>query len=212
LNDEIRAETASESIQEEGQTQEPLRKDLDAGLRFLHFMGMQTKQDIIDVTSRLFALIEELIASGQLDLRSFEERWLRLREKEEVRTRQRAHVQVSDPGDKYNLTDLPQVDCGSIMHICEGRCCKLPFPLSFQDLDERVVQWDYSTPYLIRKGPDGYCVHFDRDNGHCLVYENRPAPCRTYDCREDKRIWADFEKRILAVAEGDSGKEATGQD
>jgi Fe-S-cluster containining protein len=194
------------------QSQEPLREDLDAGLRFLHFMGMQTKRDIIDVTSRLFALIEELIASGQLDLRGFEERWLRLREKEEARTRERAHVQVIDPGDKYELKDVPQVDCQSLMSICQGRCCKLSFPLSFQDLDEHVIQWDYSTPYLIRRRADGYCVHFDREGGICLVYENRPAPCRMYDCRSDKRIWTDFEKRILASDEGDQAQEGAGQD
>jgi Fe-S-cluster containining protein len=196
----------------EGQTREPLREDLDAGLRFLHFMGMQTKHDVMDVASRLFALIEELIASGQLDLRSFEERWLRLREKEEARIQGRAHVQVVEPGDKYELKDWPQIDCQSLMDLCQGRCCKLSVPLSFQDLDERILQWDYATPYLIRRGPDGYCVHFGRESGRCLVYENRPATCRVFDCRDDKRIWTDFEKRIPAPEEGDPAQEAAGED
>jgi Fe-S-cluster containining protein len=212
LSDEPTAETASGSIADKGQTQESLREDLDKGLRFVHMMGMQTKHDVIDVTSRLLALIEELIAAGQLDLRNFEERWLRLREKEEVRTRQRAHVQITEPGDKYELKDWPQIDCQSLMSLCEGRCCKLPFPLSFQDLDERIIQWDYATPYLIRRRPDGYCVHFDRESRVCLVYESRPSPCRAYDCRTDKRIWTDFEKRILAPDGSESTEEAAEQD
>jgi hypothetical protein len=30
------------------------------------------------------------------------------------------------------------------------------------------------------------------------VHGQRPEACRVYDCRNDKRIWKDFEKRILA--------------
>jgi Fe-S-cluster containining protein len=190
--------TLSEEVAEGQQTQESLREDLNAGLRHLHFMGMQTKHDLVDVMSRLFAVIEELVASGKLDLRSFDERRLRLREKEETRLQQRAHVQVADPVDKYNLGNLPQIDCQSRLHLCKARCCKLTFPLSFQDLDERIVQWNYSNPYHIRQKPDGYCVHNESGSGRCCVYENRPATCRTYDCRNDKRIWLDFDKGIPA--------------
>jgi Fe-S-cluster containining protein len=55
-------------------------------------------------------------------------------------------------------------------------------------------------------------VHFDRESGRCLVYENRPATCRVFDCRDDKRIWTDFEKRIPAPKEGDPAQEAAGED
>jgi Fe-S-cluster containining protein len=43
---------------------------------------------------------------------------------------------------------------------------------------------------------DGACTH--REGHFCSVYDNRPAVCRTYDCRRDKRIWSDYERRILA--------------
>ena len=178
--------------------QTSLRDDLDAGLRHLHFMGMQTKQDLIDVTSRLFALIEELVANGQLDLQSFEERRLRLQQKEEGRLQERAHVLVDNTADKYELKDLPQIDCKSRLDLCKARCCRLTFPLSFQDLDEGTLKWNYSNPYLIRHKDNDYCMHYDCDSRLCLVYENRPATCRTYDCRNDKRIWIDFERRIPA--------------
>jgi hypothetical protein len=29
------------------------------------------------------------------------------------------------------------------------------------------------------------------------VWQQRPIPCRGYDCRKDERIWLDFEKRII---------------
>lgn len=179
-------------------TESLLRYDLEAGLRHLHLMSMQTKHDLIDVTSRLFALIEELIASGQIDLRSFDERRLRLRQKEDGRLQERAHVMVDNTIDKYQLKGLPQIDCKSRLDLCKARCCKLPFPLSFQDLEEGITKWNYSSPYLIRQKDNGYCLHHDCNRGRCLIYENRTSSCRTYDCRNDKRIWIDFEKRIPA--------------
>lgn len=176
-----------------------IREDLNAGLRFLHLMGMQTKLDLVDMVSTLFALIEELVESGQLDPQKLDERRAQFLEKEETRLKERAHVQLADPIDKYSLDNLPQIDCQSRLHLCKARCCKLSFPLSFQDLDERIVDWDYSKPYQIRQGADGYCVHCDRINGCCNVYDHRPAVCRAYDCRNDKRIWIDFERGIPAL-------------
>lgn len=188
----------TEIATQEQQARDSLREDLNAGLRFLHFMSMQTKLDLMDLVSTLFALLEELVESGQLNIESFDERRLKFQEKEESRLKERPHVQVADPIDKYALDNLPQIDCDSRLHLCKARCCKLNFPLSFQDLDERVVQWDYGKPYQILQRLDGYCVHNHRQKKHCCVYKNRPAICRTYDCRQDKRIWLDFEQRIPA--------------
>ena len=70
------------------------------------------------------------------------------------------------------------------------------FALSQQDLDEGIVRWDADEPYLIAHA-GGVCVHLDEREG-CMVYEARPRPCRVYDCRQDRRIWKDFERRILA--------------
>jgi Fe-S-cluster containining protein len=201
MNDESNKTTLSEDFADSLNAPESLREDLNSGLCHLHFLSMQSKHDLVDITSRFFALMEELVANGQIDLRTYDERRLRLREKEETRLQQRAHVQVADPVDKYKLEDLPQIDCQSRIHLCKARCCKLTFPLSFQDLDERIVQWNYSNPYQIRQKPDGYCVHNNSGSGHCCVYENRPAICRTYDCRNDKRIWLDFDKGISAPEE-----------
>ena len=34
------------------------------------------------------------------------------------------------------------------------------------------------------------------DRGH-LLYRRRPVACRAYDCRNEKRIWVDFEKKLV---------------
>jgi Fe-S-cluster containining protein len=151
-----------------------------------------------DATVSLNALLEEMVARGQLDLRSFEERRQLIRQREIERDQKRHLVQVADKVDKYALAELPEIDCASLIPHCKARCCQLTFPLSFQDLDERVVEWDYSRPYQIRKKSDGYCVHSSKETHACQVYAQRPAVCRTYDCRRDKRIWRDFEKRLPA--------------
>lgn len=76
--------------------QASLRKDFNACFRHQHTISMQTKHDMIDVTSRLFSMFEELIANGQLDLKSFEERRLRIQQKEEQRVQNSAIVYVDN--------------------------------------------------------------------------------------------------------------------
>jgi hypothetical protein len=86
------------------------------------------------------------------------------------------------------------------MPLCQARCCTLSFALSTEDLDEGVIRWDYGQPYLIRqRASDGYCVHNDPDSHGCTVHAFRPRVCRSYDCRKDTRIWADFAQRIPAA-------------
>ena len=176
----------------------PVRDDLDDGLRFVHVLGMQVKHDLFEASSKLFALLEELVAKGAIDLASFEKRRARIKEREQARQRAQAHVRVNDVEDKYALTGLPEIDCASLIPICKARCCKLGFPLSFQDLDEGKIEWDYSQPYLIRKRADCSCVHQSQETGGCTVYAHRPATCRVYDCWSDKRIWIDFDQKIPA--------------
>jgi hypothetical protein len=198
MADDSMADTRVQDGAAASAAQDAVRADLVAAVRHLHFMAMQTKHDLLDVTSKLLALVEAMIASGQLDLRDFEARQARLREKESVRIRELAHVQVADRVDKYALENLPEIDCAARISLCKARCCTFTFPLSFQDLDEGIVQWNYAMPYQIRTKPDGYCAHYEDGSGRCGVYANRPATCRSYDCRDDKRIWIDFERRIPA--------------
>lgn len=102
--------------------------------------------------------------------------------------------------DKYDVESAP-IPCDELMHLCEARCCKLEFALSTQDLDEGSVRWNLARPYFVLQRADGYCCHNDPQTRGCHVYASRPAPCRQFDCRNDKRIWLDYDKRIPAPAD-----------
>lgn len=105
-------------------------------------------------------------------------------------------VWLQDPNvDKYTFAGRVSIDCDSRLHLCRAACCSMSFPLSLQDLDEGVVAWDPGRPYAIAHGADDNCVHLD-SGCQCTIYQQRPLPCRVYDCRNDERIWLDFDERV----------------
>ncbi len=177
---------------------DPVPEDIADGLRFNHYVEMQTNTRVADLAASFYALLETLVARGVIPLEDYDKRRETTIAREHERQRSEALVVISDVPDKYDLPDLPEIDCDARIPLCRARCCTLVFPLSAQDLDEKVVRWNYARPYQIGRRPDGYCVHNDPTTRGCTVYAQRPAICRTYDCRHDKRIWTDFEKRIPA--------------
>jgi Fe-S-cluster containining protein len=102
------------------------------------------------------------------------------------------------------------VDCTKRLSECRAACCRLAFPLSLDEIKEGCLQWSLTTPFVRAVGPDGYCVHLDRETLQCTVYDHRSAICQNYSCQKDKRIWEDFEagqlspslRRSLALAGG----------
>lgn len=173
-------------------------EDIENGLRFLHIVDMETKARVADLSATVNAMLETLVGAGQLPLETYEKRKRLTMARENERAAGEVGVAVANIPDKYALADLPQIDCAARLPLCKGRCCSFTFPLSVQDLDERVVRWNYGAPYKIAQREDGYCVH-NEANGGCGVYANRPGVCRTYDCRRDRRIWIDFDNRIPAA-------------
>ena len=97
----------------------------------------------------------------------------------------------------YQFRHEAAVDCENRVHLCRAACCKLPLALSREDVQEGVVQWELGQPYMIAHAADGYCVHMDRETCGCTVYAQRPIPCRGYDCRQDQRIWLDFDNYVI---------------
>jgi hypothetical protein len=187
---------ASQASEDEPQAAGAGPEDIRNALRFLHLVDMQTKARLAELSAGLNALLETLIGDGKLPLETYEKRKHLTMLRENERAAGEAGVAVANVPDKYALTDLPQIDCASRLHLCKARCCKLTFPLSVQDLDERVIRWNYAAPYSIAQREDGYCVH--NEGGSCGVYPVRPGTCRSYDCRRDRRIWLDFEGRVPA--------------
>lgn len=171
-------------------------EDLENALRFLHLVDAQTKLRLAELAATANALVETLVATGQMPLDVYEKRRHLTVLRETERAAGEASIAIANTPDKYTLKDLPQIDCASLLHLCKARCCKLHFALSLQDLDERIVRWNYGVPYKIAQRQDGYCVHHER--GGCDVYAHRPTICRTYDCRKDARIWKSFDERVPA--------------
>src|SRR5215510_1532670 len=90
--------------------------------------------------------------------------------------------------DKYAVKNA-EVDCGARMHLCHGRCCSFEVRMSRQDLEEGELKWAIESPYHLPRNGEGYCIYQTRETGFCGTYRNRPAACREYSCKDDKRIW-----------------------
>ena len=102
-----------------------------------------------------------------------------------------------DEQDKYTFTGTAEIDCENYVHFCKAACCRMSFALSQQDVEEGLIKWDLGRPYLIAQKAEGYCRHLDRGTCRCTVHRQRPLPCRGYDCRNDKRVWLDFDNKII---------------
>lgn len=176
------------------------REEVERGLRLLNHLVSTMRDELLQVSAQVVALTRELEERGAIREESVLERL-----PDQVRAARVAdetaaplRIELSDHRrDKYTVA-IPPVPCAELLPICKARCCTLPFRLSTQDLDGGHVRWDYGRPYWNLRRPDGYCVHNDSGGHGCSVYEERPAPCRAFDCRGDDRIWLDYEKRIPA--------------
>lgn len=153
---------------------------------------------VYEASAYIYALVELLVAKGLIGIEELDAR-KKIVEKRLAQSFQEANLglKIQTPEiDKYSLENEVHIDCAERFHVCRGACCKLGFLLSWQDVQEGI-RWDLGRPFLIARGADGYCVHFDRKVGRCRIYERRPAVCRLFDCRNDRRIWIDFEEGII---------------
>lgn len=159
-------------------------------------LGLNTEL-VLQVAAQTYALAEVLVAHGVIASEELDQ----CRQTLEDHLRETSDVdnvvQLAREPDKYSIeAGGAHVDCENRLPICHAACCRLRFALSQQDIDERVMQWEVGRPYLNRQRPDGYCVHCNESTNGCEVYDHRPGVCRRYDCRDDPRIWEDFERRI----------------
>jgi hypothetical protein len=174
---------------------EMLRGEVGHGLVYTHLRANANTSRTLEVASFSYALIELLVEKGVLTLEELDARKVEVAERltEKFRESGMGVIRQDPEYDKYTFDDGVAIDCERRLPSCRAACCRLQFALSFQDIEEGVVRWDFAHPYLIRQGADGYCVHLDRGTSRCSVYAERPVPCRAYDCRHDERIWLDFE-------------------
>lgn len=105
-----------------------------------------------------------------------------------------------DAPDEHGHPDTAVIDCAARVDRCRAACCTLDVPLGAEDIREGRLRWDLARPYLLRRDARGACTHLGKDRA-CTVHAHRPLSCRTYSCRDDPRIWTDFEAG-LANTEG----------
>lgn len=170
---------------------------LTQSLMYVHSQLAHRSMEITRLAAHVEALTELLIANGMVSVREL----TRKRDAvESTMLEQRLEqwdgaMATLDPRDKYEVSG-PEINCADRLHLCKASCCRLHFYLSEQDLREHVVRWEISQPYMIRRREDGYCTHNDETTKGCTIHGQRPLVCRSYDCRQDKRIWEDFDAMI----------------
>jgi hypothetical protein len=173
--------------------------DVLRGLVYAHNRANANTSELCDASAKVQALADLLVEGGVIQQETLDER------RQEAASRLQGNYLERGMGvamqefdvSKYDFEGGVEIDCEARIPLCGAACCKLPLALSREDVQEGVVRWDLGRPYLIARGDDGYCAHLDRCTHGCGIYQQRPIPCRGYDCRDDKRIWLDFEGRIV---------------
>jgi hypothetical protein len=175
------------------------RKEIVAGLQYTHNRANANTDRTLETATFLYALIEVLAEKGVLTIEELDAWKDKIADRVEQRFLSKGMgVVLQEPDqDKYAFQPEAHVDCENRIHLCKAACCRMLFPLSKQDIAERIVMWDLEAPYLIAQAEDGYCRHLDRTSCRCTVREHRPIPCRAYDCRNDARIWSDFANYVI---------------
>jgi hypothetical protein len=106
------------------------------------------------VTAFAYALIELLIDKGVLTEEELNERKRKVGERlvEKLKGDGMGVMLQGSEVDKYKFEGGATIDCENRVHLCKAACCRLGFALSRQDIEERVVKWDLSRPYMNRRG------------------------------------------------------------
>lgn len=173
--------------------------DIRWGLIYTHDRANQNTAALEEVAAAVEGLVGLLVERGILTDEEVAE--ARDRAVEDVRRRFKEAgmaviTQEHDGKSKYDFEARDRIDCENRIHLCHAACCRFRVGLSSEDVREGVLAWDTAQPYALAKKANGSCVHLDDGTCACTVYAQRPIPCRGYSCRNDPRIWLDFEARI----------------
>jgi len=157
------------------------RDGLDAGIKHAHQVAIAAGETAERAEQLVIALVHVLVSRGAIDPGELD-----------------ALVPWPETtADKHQVAS-PDIDCQALLPVCRARCCRLTIQLSKQDIADGL-DWVFERPYELRRdAATGYCTSFAAG---CQIYDKRPAGCRTFDCRDDRRIWIDFAQRIPAAME-----------
>jgi len=178
---------------------EHLRTETAEGLLYCHSRLNAEGSRLLENSSFLYGLVELLVEKRVIALPELEARKqvVAARLVKQFLERGMGVALQKEAENKYEFAGGVEIDCESRVELCHAACCRMNFALSRQDVEEGIVKWDLGRPYLIAQDTEGYCRHLDRESCRCMVREYRPLACRAFDCRNDGRIWIDFENRII---------------
>jgi hypothetical protein len=95
-----------------------------------------------------------------------------------------------------NASDVT-VDCENRLPLCKAACCRIfNVLLVAEEIEGNRYDWNPRAPYTLHKNRLG-CVHLRSGDWSCSIHGSRPSTCSGYNCANDQRIWADFEKAII---------------
>lgn len=178
---------------------EELREEVVHGFLYAHSRANVNSSKLLEVASFSYALIELLSERGLITIEELDKRKEQVNQRlaEKFLEKGMGVALTKEEKDNTGKPVAAEIDCENRLALCHAACCKLRFALSVSDVEAGKVKWTLGQPYMIRQGADGYCHHLDRVSQGCSIYADRPFVCRAYDCRNDKRIWEDFENRIV---------------
>jgi hypothetical protein len=183
------------------------RAELELALRAAHLAIAELREDLHALAAQVVALTER---GGEAAAEAVAARAELLRAELALSDERAAgRLRLGAAVDKYGVAEGDGPPCAELLPLCGARCCTFEVALSSQDLDEGGLRWDYAAPYLLAKRGDGQCVH--HDGRGCAAYGQRPATCRSYDCRSDARVWLDYPGRVLAPRAAPGAAPSRGQ-
>lgn len=173
--------------------------DVLRGLIYAHNRANTNTAEVHHANANVQALVELLVEQGVLDPEALAAHRKEAAERLQRRYIERGMAVAMQEFDvsKYDFQDGAEIDCENRVHLCKAACCRLPLALSKEDVLEGILRWDLGRPYMIAHDKDGYCTHLERGTCRCTIHAQRPVPCRGYDCRDDARIWLDFENQVV---------------
>ena len=177
-----------------------LRQEVAKGFLDSHSRAGKNAAKSLEIASFCYALIELLEKKGLITFEELDDLQQVVRKRQVKKFAEQGVGEIAlqeFKQDKYTFDEVVEIDCENRVHLCRAACCRLELALSRQDIEEGIVKWELGRPYLIARDADGYCRHLERGSCRCTVWEHRPIPCRGYDCRNDERIWLDFEKGVI---------------
>lgn len=180
--------------------EERLNRQIERGNLFAHTNSSVHATRMNEIESFLYGTIDLLIQEGVLSEKNIQERVKQLQEEMQLKN-ETVHAGVAlriDPKEQPEEKKEP-INCTERIHLCKAVCCQLNFALNTEEIESGKVKWDMGRPYFIRQEKDCYCTHNNKDKG-CEIYEDRPKVCKDYTCKDDERIWTNFEKMELNEA------------